>query len=225
MAVRSKIKTGLSCVERKALRSKVQNLSEAKISKVMFNRYGAAVRYFVIITMMLCGPVSEDLDTLDKQVQYFINLCWSEGEPKWLIGDTLSGISHFLQKRRILSGSWKLYNVWDSLEDTVQAPPMPLDLLAPICGWFLANGRLDGSVSILRWFHCCLRTGEGLKVRWHHFIIGAFQSLLTLPDTKGGKRKRCLEKVTIEDGAVFAIIGEPHAPLPPAGLSVAGQRI
>ena len=53
----------------------MQNLSEAKISKVMFNRYGAAVGYFVIITMMLCGPVSEDLDTLDKQVQYFINLC------------------------------------------------------------------------------------------------------------------------------------------------------
>ena len=152
----SKVKAGTSCYERKRLRARIGSLGNAGISNIMLQRYGAAVRYFVLITNALGNVVSENLGSLDQQMHEFIELCWGEGEPKWLMGDTLSGASFYIGKRRILLRRWKLYNVWDGLEETVQAPPLPVDLLAAILGWFVFHGRCDGAVSILIWCRCCL---------------------------------------------------------------------
>ena len=87
---------GASSQERKANRAPFGKVKDNQCSVHQSERYAAAVRYFIAVSSFLFGFVSHDVHELDDQVNYFIELVWEEGEPKWLIGDLLSGISYFL---------------------------------------------------------------------------------------------------------------------------------
>ena len=152
------------------------------------------------------GYISHDINELDGQISYFIELAWTEGEPKWLVGDLLSGASYFLNRRRILSGSWKLFSIWDGMEMSTQARPLPVGALFAVCGFFVQAGKHRAALSSFVAFSCLLRTGEMLTMAWHHIVAGSSEWVLSLPDTKGGKRKRCLDKVTIDDPAVQRLL-------------------
>ena len=53
--------------------------------------------------MNLFGTVSEDLSVLDRQVSYFLQFIWAEGEAKSLAAHTICGLQRFLYVRKVFA--------------------------------------------------------------------------------------------------------------------------
>ena len=166
-------------------------------------RYKGAVQRFLFWVLTCYGVLAVDLQQLDTQAADYIECLWAEGETKLLAGDTLSGIQHFLNTRKILTGAWPLYNVWTKVEAPCQVPPLLPLMVQALVGAAWAAGDVAFSACVAVGYHCCLRTGEFLNIGEHSLMLGDNDcGLLGLGYSKTGKRKGVQEMVVIEEPTV-----------------------
>ena len=98
-----KVVRGETRQDRVLERSHLGPLAGMLVSPRMRQQYASAVWYFELCCVNLFGTVSEDLSVLDRQVTYFLQLIWAEGEAKSLAAHTICGLQHFLNVRRAFS--------------------------------------------------------------------------------------------------------------------------
>lgn len=154
---------------RKAARATLGSLPSLTVEPGTSVRYARAVATFVAWLILYFGLLPENLEELDDFAQDYLAALWFEGEPRNLAADTLSGLQHMLRRRRILSGSWRLLNVWVKYERPVRTPPLSVEMALAMISLFLEYNFLDMAVLTALAFSCMLRTEEALQSRKQHF--------------------------------------------------------
>ena len=94
-----KVVRGETRQDRVLERSHLGPLAGMLVSPRMGQQYASAVWYFVLCCVNLFGTVSEDLSVLVRQVSYFSQLIWADGETKSLAAHTICGLQHLLNVR------------------------------------------------------------------------------------------------------------------------------
>ena len=118
--------------------------------------------------LLVVGFIPETLEQLDDIYFEYMGSCWLEGEPRSLVADGLSGLCHFLKRRRILSGSWKLLSVWEKWEVLHRTPPLPVEAILAIISLAIEYNDFEFAAVVAIAFHCMLRTAEALQVCMNH---------------------------------------------------------
>jgi integrase len=157
------------------------------------------VRYYSALKKLLPyleGLVSEA--DLDSTVCSWIRNMWRSGEPLLTVGDGLSSL-HFFQPwtKRKIPHSWKLFQVWKRIEIPSRAAPLTLELVRSMAAYELDNDHLEMAAILLVSFHCLLRTGEALKLRAHDITLNSKFGIVSLKETKSGRRNSANEAITI----------------------------
>lgn len=184
----------LSRAERARRRARIV-LDDAALSDKTQRRYYLALRK-LLPYMEACRDKSE----LDSWMCRWVRKMWRSGEPLLTVGDGLSAL-HFHQPwtRRTIPHAWKLFNVWRRIEIPSRAPPLTLRLVRSLAAYELNCGNLEMCCILLLSFHCLLRTGEALHLTTGDFVLGSLHGLVSLKDTKSGKRNKANEVVSITD--------------------------
>ena len=180
--------------QRKESRAKI-TLEDAGLSDTTRARYGAA--------LYLLLPVLETVQTLqglDYAISAWIEEMFTAGEPQHLISDALCGL-HWREPwtKRSLPNSWRLFHVWRRLEVASRAPPLTSRLIRSMVAYCLAHNDIQMAAAFLVGFYGLLRTGEILNLRMSDCLITNGHCILSLSDTKSGKRKGTAEMVHISD--------------------------
>ena len=97
----------------------------------MQNRYHEALLMFQWFICIFCfGLDCTDMVELDRALCHFLELAWEEGEPMFRAGDTISGLQHAINRRRVYPGAWRYFSAWSRSELPNRTPPLhPLVLL------------------------------------------------------------------------------------------------
>ena len=174
----------------------------------MQTRYGRAMDYFVYVMSLLFVCVSDHMPTLDRQLQYFLQLCWQEGETKATAADTICGIQHSLNVCRCFPGAWRLYTAWTRAEVPFRAAPLPLFACLGLTGALFSISQIGAAALVCCGFNCVLRTGELLSIRRNHIQCASDgkSGVIVLPWTKSGQRAGCTESVAFSDPVVCNIL-------------------
>ena len=198
---------GASTAERAAARARLGPLHSLLISPRMTVRYSRAVYRFIEMTSLLF-VLSDDLVELDRQLAFYLEWLWQEGEAKSLAADTICGLQHSLNIRRCFPGSWRLYGAWTRTEVPFRASPLPLEAVLAISGWLMAAGEVGAAALCICGYNCILRTGELLTLARNHIQWNESMSagVIILPWTKSGQRAGCMESVTFNDPIVAGIL-------------------
>eukprot|EP00438_Fugacium_kawagutii_P016219 Skav233267 [mRNA] locus=scaffold4476:143528:150960:- [translate_table: standard] len=191
----------LSRAQRARARAKVR-LDDAALSPQTQSRYYLALRLLVPILELVTSE-----DELDTAISNWVRSMWEAGEPLLTVGDGLSAL-HFFQpwtKRRI-PHAWKLFGVWRKIEVPSRAPPLTLRLVRSLAAYCIAFDQWELAVLLMIGFHCLLRTGELLALVPSDFLIGSTSGLVTLRNTKTGKRDNACDVVSITDHVVLELL-------------------
>ena len=196
------------------------------MSPAVYNRYLRATCLF-LAWVLSCGlALAGDMDELDQHVCWYVEHLWLHGEGRNLFGDTLSGNSYFLRRKRILQGGWNLYSTWSRLEIPNRAPPFSAELLWAFCGVALHFHRVDWCGLPAVGFHCILRTEEFMGARTHQFSIdGSGLGAIALPWTKSSARHGAQEVYSIDDPFVGRLVLQLLAALPAGALLLQGSAV
>ena len=165
-------------------------------------KYTLACSSFLVFCDRYFGYQANDLDTLDNQVTTMLEFLWHDGHSKAEAANLLCGIQHVLNRRHILSGSWRLYSCWNRVERSRRAVHLPADVLCALCGVFLDMDRPDLALGLGLAYAAMLRTGELLGMMWNHLSITNDKIVISLPSTKIGVRRGVMEFVTVHDAVL-----------------------
>ena len=188
---------------RKAERARLGRLRDLKVGVHARQRYYKAVGLFLQTLGAWHIPLAATFEELDRQLEEYIDMLWSEGMSKDLAADTLSGTQHFLSVRKKFHAGWRMLTVWQQRELPRRAPPM-LPEVCMACAGLCFREQLPGlGLLFLLGFHCMLRTVECFTARASQVMVGATSGVFALPMTKSGLRKGAQELVTIDDPAVL----------------------
>ena len=168
MGKRGRLLAGNDPAERKRARTVLGPLADLRIMACVKKRYYHAVQVFVLWCLLVVGFIPESLEQLDDIYFEYMGSCWLEGEPRSLVADGLSGLCHFLKRRRILSGSWKLLSVWEKWEVLHRTPPLPVEAILAIISLAIEYNDFEFAAVVAIAFHCMLRTAEALQVCMNH---------------------------------------------------------
>ena len=186
--------------ERAVARQAIGRLWDQKISAKALARYQLAASRFHDWVMALNLGLANTMEEMERQLCQYLEELWEEGESKGLAGDTLSGVSHFLQTRRQFPGAWQLLSVWQKLEMPARAAPLSATMVAAMADLLRCRGHIRLCAGLLMGFHCALRTGELLLACVEHFsFLPDGTAILALPWTKGGQRRGAQEIITLDD--------------------------
>jgi integrase len=150
------------------------------------------------------GVWPETFWEVDAMVKGRICELWREGDPLGHAGDLLSGLQHFRSylKTRLPSG-WRFFQGWKRKELPRRAPPMRRSVALAFAGVLWKAGLPGAAATVLLAFHCILRTGEFLRIRWKDIHMGRDdRGVLSLGETKS----RRIEAVSIDDRALGRIL-------------------
>ena len=199
---------GETPAERAVARRALGSLNDLLVSPRMQVRYRRAVSYFVHVLSLLFVCVSDDLPTLDRQLCYFLELCWQEGESKATVADAICGIQHSLNVRRCFPGAWRLFGSWTRAEIPFRAAPLPLFGCFGLSGALISLNELGAAALVCCGFNCILRTGELLSMCRNHIQWAADgrSGVIVLPWTKSGQRAGCTESVAFSDPVVCNLL-------------------
>ena len=186
----------------KVRRRKRINLDDAALTPKTRARYFVALRK---LFKFVGNP--ESFAHLDDSVSNWIRKMWKEGEPLLTIGDALSALHYYepMTKRQI-PHSWKLFSVWRRVEIPSRAPPLTWVLVKSFAAYFLFHGSLEMATVLMVAFHCLLRTGEFLKLMTDDIILGKKQAIISLRDTKSGRRNSSNEVISVTDPLVLLLL-------------------
>ena len=205
-------------------------LADNVVSAPVLARYTARVDAFVSWQGSE-WEVPVDHSDMDQTVMEYIEMLWSEVEPKSYASDLVAGLQHFRRLlRRQLNGGWRLLGARAKAELPARAPPLPKLVAIGLAGYVAALHRFDVGVLWLVGFHCVLRSGEMFNLRAQDVAFGPDRTtaVLSLGFTKTGKRQGAQESVTVSDAvvvrALWQLVQQRRPSEPLARLSSPGQR-
>ncbi|CAK0819392.1 unnamed protein product, partial [Prorocentrum cordatum] len=111
------------------------------------------------------SAASNDTEFLDGLVAEWIEWLWLEGHPQGTAGSALSAVRFFLQRKRILPASWRLFKARQRLELPQRAPPLPRAVVVSMAALARHWQRNDVAVLLIIAFAAFLRTSEALTLR------------------------------------------------------------
>ena len=205
MPKRRKVIVGPSRLDRARARSGLGSLAFLQVTPGAARRYSKAVRRFLQWVMLLFGSYPNNWDELDVALGDYIQACWLEGDSRATVADAICGLQHYLRKRRVLSFSWKLLNIWEKYEVPNRIPPLSSDMLFALCGIFVSQGDFEMSVVLILAFDCLLRTGEVLDLQCCHVAWTDCKFSLAIFG-KSGARYGVHEEVVSTDEFCFALL-------------------
>jgi hypothetical protein len=188
--------------QRQTARRTLGPLSHLIIAPNTSKRYRNALLSFFLWIARMSLEVPCCMIEIDMLVSQFVDTCWQEGEPRSLIGDLLSGFSHFVpSSKRQLNGSWRLHAAWGRHELPERALAISSTVMLSLASVAWKWGFTDVALLLRVGFHCFLRTGELCTLRAAQcvFSIDRKQAVIMLPETKGTARKGAIESVSITD--------------------------
>ena len=173
----------------------------------MLTRYQKAVHLFESFCNILEGGLCSAENEVDAQLCRFLDAAWNEGEPRSLAADAICGVQHALCRRRIFPGAWRLLRAWDKAELPNRTPPLPPLCALGLSGFLVSEGQLGAAALVAVGFHCFLRTGELLNMRWAHVTWASSNSgVIWLPVTKSGVRTGTTECVVFSDSVAAGLL-------------------
>ena len=129
---------------------------------------------------------------------------WSAGQPQYLVSDALSGLSFYKPwTKRQYPNAWRLFSVWRKLEIPSRAPPFTAELIRSLATYAYQHDDLLFAAVFLLGFYGMLRTGEILNLTTGDLLINKNHLIVSLQNTKTGKRKGCQKNIHIDD--IFTI--------------------
>ena len=143
---------------------------------------------------------------MDAVVSDYLEFLWATGESKSTANNTLAALQDKEPglKRR-LAGSWRLLKAWSTAEIPHRAPPMTLQVLDAMCGWFVMKGMPIMALSLRVAFFGLLRTGELLNLKARDIFLPSPKgpAVLSLGLTKAGARQGAAESVTLHENSIL----------------------
>ena len=162
------------------------------------------------MALSLLLPFIEDVQNeaeLDSACAEWVELAWEDGESLYVVGNALSGLHFFepLTRRRIPS-AWKLFANCKKLEWAARAPPLTRDIVLSMAYYALCHDDIVFACLLSLGFFTLLRTGELLNLKGRDLLVNKRQLVVSLKDTKSGKRNASDEMVTTDDQFVLLLI-------------------
>jgi hypothetical protein len=174
------------------------NLRESLVTPQLLKRYQFAL---IQVTQFFedCGLSIAAIEELDEAVASWVEHIFFEGESKSLASDGLASIQYHLpQAMGNLRMSWKLAKAWQKIEPPNRVVPFSPLLTRAFAGACVLAGKLAEAACILTAFDALLRPGEIYVLQVRDVTFYANNAVLTLRDTKTGKRKGSGEMVVVE---------------------------
>ena len=159
------------------------------------------LRYQIGLSQLLPNLVDMDhLIDLDERVTDWIQRKWENGDSLHLVSDALCGLHYFEPwTRRGIPTAWRVFSTWRKLESPSRAPPLTDTIIYSLANYAISHCDLAfGSLLVLGFFGL-LRTGELLHLRPCDILLGRDRVILSLFDTKSGKRDNVAEMVSFYD--------------------------
>lgn len=165
-------------------------------------RYEAAVAR--LLPFMEAQP---SLDDLDGILCDWIELQWTRGEPLGYIADALSGLHHYWPELKgRLREAWRLFKSWRRIEVPTRAPPITPLLVRAFISKAFDDNNLSFGVLLAVGFHCLLRTGELLSLRFADIELSPHCAVLSLKASKSGLRSGTMEAVAVRDPLTLQLL-------------------
>ena len=143
---------------------------------------------------------------LDEELSEYVEELWAAGDGLAQAECTLGAVHHSApQLRGRIPGAWKKLKTWRRHEMPQRAPPIPPAVVRGIAGLARVQGRLDVALGILIGFHCRLRGGEVLGLKFCDCMHFGDTVVLDLRFTKTRSRKGAREQVTITDRSLATL--------------------
>lgn len=166
------------------------------------------IAYFVALRLLL--PFIENIQNeaeLDSAVAEWVELCWEDGESLYTVGNALSGL-HFYEPltRRKIPTAWRLFANWKKMEWPARAPPITRDIILSLAYYAICHDDIFFGCLLCLGFYTLLRTGELLNLRGSDLLVNARQVVISLKDTKTGKRTAANEMVTTDDPFTVMVV-------------------
>ena len=176
-----------SRARRRATRQTLGRLRDRVLKPCTVKRYRLHVAQFFTWLRRTGREIPAAAMDFDCQLCCFSEALWQEGDSRGVLGNTLSGLAHFVPGLRgKLSGAWRLYAAWVKSEPSCRAPPLTVGMAQAISGALLQLGYARAAWCTLLCFHCLLRTGEMMELRTTDCDLLPQGVMLRLRDTKIG---------------------------------------
>ena len=148
---------------------------------------------FVFWTIF-CKPLPCTVWRLDEELSEYVEELWAAGDGLSQAESTLAAMHHFApQLHGRIPGAWKKLKTWRRHELPRRAPPIPPAVVRGIAGLAWVQGRLDVALGVLIGFHCMLRGGEVMGLRFRDCMHFSDTVVLDFGFTKTGLRKGARE--------------------------------
>ncbi len=128
--------------------------------------------------------------------------------PTGWAGDCLAGCKRFNpQCRRHLVTASAYYKNWHKATQRVRALPLSPAMVQAMASFCMISGQIRLGAGLLLCFAGLLRVGELISVQMGQInCLKSDLALLTLPDSKGAKRKGQPESVMIRDVSIVRVL-------------------
>ena len=190
--------------ERAQQRKQSGQLSSQVVAPWTLERYKTSCLWFFQLLKAWGKAIPSSTYDFDELVSWSIDVAWSEGEGRNLVGDLLSGLAHLIPALRTqLPAAWRLWRAWGRLELPARAWPLGSQQVTAMAAVAWQWGFSDVAVLLLLNFHGFLRTAEilSLRVGQISFATDGNRALVALPNTKTQARKGAPESLSGKPGA------------------------
>jgi len=193
----------LNKATRAKARQKRGSLRHNQVSESVLKRYVTAIA--MLQAYWRAHEIDAPLDdSFDFCMGDYIEHLYSEGEAKGCGTDVLAALQYFIPKViGKLKYSWKLLGIWKRLEPPNRATPFTPIIVLGLAGLAASLKLQDVCALFLVGFDRFLRTGELLNLRVFNIQFGTSKAVITLHDTKTGKRKGSTEMVSVSSPLVI----------------------
>ena len=202
---KGRVVAGATAAERRRLRATIGTLRDLRVGKGVQRRYKAAVSFFLWYCWAAFGRLADNYEELDRFAVCFIHAAWQEGEPRSVVADTLSGLLHFIDRKKIIPTAWSWLTTWEQHEMPTRAHPLSSMMVCALSGILWHHGFLEECCVISVAFCGMLRTAELLELRRSHVSFGLGKASLVLCG-KTGTRTGSLESAVIDDAVALRLL-------------------
>jgi integrase len=177
------------------------------ISKLTEARYKNAVKRFFEWRKSAEFATAGSFAELDNQLSEFVNYLYQDERPTGWAGDCLAGFKRcYPPCRRKLETASAYYKNWLKATKRIQALPLSPAMVQAMASFCMISGQTRLGAGLLLCFVGLLRVGELIKLRMGDVnCLRDDLAVVTLPDSKGAKRKGKPESVIIRDVSVVRI--------------------
>ena len=159
------------------------------------------LRYSIGLSQLLPALVNmSHLIDLDEKVSSWIQERWEAGDSLHIVSDALCGLHYFEPwTRKGIPTAWRVFSTWRKLESPSRAPPLTDTIIYALANYAISHCDISFASLMVLGFFGLLRTGELLALRPCDILLGDDRVILSLIDTKTGKRDNVSEMVSFQD--------------------------